>query len=663
MFTSATSASTPPGSYAITGAGLTASNYVFAQAAGNASALTITAAGTVTIVSGITATNKVYDGTNTAMLVLTNTVVLAGSAPGDVGVVTLSTNGYIATFVSSNVMTDLTVTVSGLSLTGGDASNYTFIQPVFLADITPASVTVASGLSVAPVVYGSLTGTDAAVMSSNSVVLDGVIAQDIGDVYLVTNSYSAVFTDINANSAVPVTVSGMSLGGSESTNYTLVEPSLTGEIDPATLTYVATPATQPYGSANTNFTGTVTGFEYSDTLTSATVGTPAFTSATTSASPVASYAVTGAGLTASNYIFVQASSNATALTITAGTVSIVSGLTATNKVYDATNTAALVLTNTVVLAGLTPADVGVVTLNTNGYVATFASTNATTNITVSVAGLSLIGGDFTNYVLSQPVFEADITRAPVTITSGLTVAPVVYGSLSGLDAAILSSNDVVLAGVVDVNVGYVFLDTNGYTAAFADTNANLAVPVTVSGLTLAGSEATNYSLTLPSLTGVIEPASLTYLATPASQVYGSPNTNFTGTVTGFVYSDTLSNATAGALAFTSATSATSPPGIYPIDGSGLTASNYVFQQAASNATALTITISSTPVNLSFSLLGTNQITLSWPADHLGWTLQTNAIDLSIAADWFDYPGSTSNTSETIAIDPTQTNVYFRVVDQ
>jgi hypothetical protein len=702
----------------------------------------------------------------------------------------------------------------------------------FSQTITPAPVTISSGLTVDGVVYGTLTGLDAASLSSNSVVLLGILGQDTNSVYLETNGYTAVFTDTNANPAVPVTVVGLTLSGGDYTNYTLVEPSLTGAITPAMLTYVATPASQSYGSANTSFSGTVTGFVYSDTQASATTGALLFTSATTTSSPVASYAINGSGLSASNYTFVQdagnaaaltvttatltyvatpasqsygsantsfagtvtgfvagdtqatattgalsftsattASSpvasyaingsglsapnytfvqdpgnaaaltittatltyvatpasqsygsantsfagtvtgfvagdtqasattgalsftsattvsspvgsyaiggsglsalnynfvqdagNAAALTITADTVTIVSGLTANDKVYDGTNSATLTLSNTVVLAGLAGGDAGSVTLSTNNYVATFANSNATSNITVTVTGLTLSGGDYTNYTLTQPVLIADITPAPVTISSGLTVDGVVYGTLTGLDAASLSSNSVVLLGILGQDTNSVYLETNGYTAVFTDTNANPAVPVTVVGLTLSGGDYTNYTLVEPSLTGAITPAMLTYVATPASQSYGSANTSFSGTVTGFVYSDTQASATTGALLFTSATTTSSPVGSYAIDGSGLTASNYTFVQDAGNATALTITINATPINVSFSVLN-NQITLSWPADHLGWTLQTNSMDLSNEGDWFAYPGSTTNTSESITIDPTQVNVYFRLVDQ
>ncbi len=70
--------------------------------------------------------------------------------------------------------------------------------------------------------------------------------------------------------------------------------------------------------------------------------------------------------------------------------------------------------------------------------------------------------------------------------------------------------------------------------------------------------------------------------------YGSSNNTFTGTVTGFVNGQTLATATTGTVAFTSTSGALTNVGTYAINGSGLTAANYTFQQAATNATALTI---------------------------------------------------------------------------
>jgi hypothetical protein len=90
----------------------------------------------VTISSGLTVANKTYDGTTTATI-SSNNVTLNGVLPADTGNVTLVTNGYVANFSSANVGTNIAVTVSGLTLAGSAATNYTLTQPVGLtANIT-----------------------------------------------------------------------------------------------------------------------------------------------------------------------------------------------------------------------------------------------------------------------------------------------------------------------------------------------------------------------------------------------------------------------------------------------------------------------------------------------------------------------------------------------
>ena len=87
----------------------------------------------------------------------------------------------------------------------------------------------------------------------------------------------------------------------------------------------------------------------------------------------------------------------------------------------------------------------------------------------------------------------------------------------------------------------------------------------------------------------VTPGTLTYVADAASRPSGQPNPTFTGTVTGFISGDTLAGATTGALTFTSTAPRFTPTGQYAIDGSGLIAKNYVFQQAPGNQSALTVT--------------------------------------------------------------------------
>ena len=68
----------------------------------------------LTVSSGLTANSKVYDGTTVATI-SSNNVVLAGVVGADV--VSLSTNGYAASFASAGVSNGIAVSVSGLSLT------------------------------------------------------------------------------------------------------------------------------------------------------------------------------------------------------------------------------------------------------------------------------------------------------------------------------------------------------------------------------------------------------------------------------------------------------------------------------------------------------------------------------------------------------------------
>src|SRR5204863_111129 len=110
-------------------------------------------------------------------------------------------------------------------------------------------------------------------------------------------------------------------------------------ITAATLTYTANAASRTYGAANPSLSGTVTGFVNGETQDTATTGTLMFTSPATASSSVGSHAINGSGLTANNgnYTFVQAAGNATALTITAATLTYTAN--SASRVYGAANPA------------------------------------------------------------------------------------------------------------------------------------------------------------------------------------------------------------------------------------------------------------------------------------------------------------------------------------
>jgi len=85
-------------------------------------------------ISGLTANNKVYNATNTATLA--GTAALVGVETGDAGNVTLA-GSPSSTFADALVGTAKAVTVTGYSITGTAAGNYSvYAQSVITASIT-----------------------------------------------------------------------------------------------------------------------------------------------------------------------------------------------------------------------------------------------------------------------------------------------------------------------------------------------------------------------------------------------------------------------------------------------------------------------------------------------------------------------------------------------
>ena len=175
-------------------------------------------------VSGLSATNKVYDTLLTDAL--SGTATVTGFA-GD----TLGATGGAGTFGDKNVGTAKSVTVSGVSLTGADAGNYLITQPTGLtANITPLTLTV-SGLSATNKVYDASTGANIAGLAA----LNGVLAGDSLD----TAGGTAAFMDANVRTGKTVSVTGMVLNGTDAGNYLLMQPVMHADISPANLTITA----------------------------------------------------------------------------------------------------------------------------------------------------------------------------------------------------------------------------------------------------------------------------------------------------------------------------------------------------------------------------------------------------------------------------------------
>jgi len=111
----------------------------------------------------------------------------------------------------------------------------------------------------------------------------------------------------------------------------------------------------------------------------------------------------------------------------------------------------------------------------------------------------------------------------------------------------------------------------------------------------------NYTVAYTGNSLGITPATLTYTANAASRLYGAADPAFSGSVTGFVLSDNLANATGGTASFSTSASGASNVGSYAITGSGLTANkgNYIFVQAPGNSSAFTITPATLTVTVDY----------------------------------------------------------------
>jgi fibronectin-binding autotransporter adhesin len=84
---------------------------------------------------------------------------------------------------------------------------------------------------------------------------------------------------------------------------------------------------------------------------------------------------------------------------------------------------------------------------------------------------------------------------------------------------------------------------------------------------------------------------------------------------------------------------------------------------ASNGTlGVIVTVNATPTNIVTQVSG-NQLTLSWPADHIGWTLQaqTNAPGVGLGTNWVNVAGSSVTNLVVLPIAPNNGSVFFRMI--
>ena len=85
---------------------------------------------------------------------------------------------------------------------------------------------------------------------------------------------------------------------------------------------------------------------------------------------------------------------------------------------------------------------------------------------------------------------------------------------------------------------------------------------------------------------------------------------------------------------------------------------------SSGGLLLSLPLSTTRTNITTTVTtsgGVTTLDLAWPSDHQGWVLETNNVGLNVSDAWGVVSGSEYTTGESFTVDPTQTNVFFRLV--
>ncbi|GAA0652491.1 YDG domain-containing protein [Brevundimonas lenta] len=406
-----------------------------------------------------------------------------------------------------------------------------FYQYNAAAGAAPAAAGDGLLYSIAPSVSftpGTVTrpydGTTVAILNETNTTVTGLINNDD---FLLDGQYATK----NAGTGISVTATNFRAthNGIPVFGYLVPTPSVTvntGVITRALLT--ASIVGNPTKTYNASTTATLTAANYSlagvaagETITINGAATVAYNSPNAGARTVNATFTTpnftlGAGVDLNNYVL---PTTATGAGLINQAPLQLTNLTANSRVYDGTTVATLNTANTG-LFGIVTGDT--VTLNSAGAVGIFATRNVGTGIAVTASGFTLAGASAANYTLvSPPGLSANITPATLNVLNllfndkvydGTTIATPVPGS------ATVSGR---IAGDA------VTISTAGASINFVDRNVGQNIPITVSGLSLAGADAGNYVIGLPpaSLTGNILPAPL------FAAIIGNPTKVYDATTT------------------------------------------------------------------------------------------------------------------------------------
>ncbi|MEO5939678.1 MAG: MBG domain-containing protein, partial [Candidatus Limnocylindrales bacterium] len=534
--------------------------------------------------------------------------------PGENSAVLGGTLSFATAATSASPVGTYPVTASGLT-----SANYAFTYVAANLTVTQASLTITA--DPASRAYGAANPTFTASYG-------GFVNGDDPTDLTTPPVLGTTATPSSAVGSYPITVSGAT-----ATNYAITSVSGTLTVGTASLTVTADPASRSYGSANSTFTASISGYQGTDSIADLG-GTLTCTSGATAASSVGSYPITCSGLTSVNYAI-----NYVAGSLTVGPVTLTVTPDPQSRAYGTANpalTASLtgfVNGDSVAVVGgsascSTPAtpfsSAGAYTitctlgsLSATNYV--FDTTGSGT-LTISQAALTIAVDPATKvYGDPNPAFTvtptglqngdtlAGLTGSLVFATaadaaSGVGSYPVTASGLSSPNYAITwtaGSLSVTKATVTVTPVNAVVPVGSSIPTSFAtditgfvngDGPSDLTGAASCSTDAVAGDPAGAYTITCtvgtlasPNYDIVIGgtaiftigPVTLHVTVDDATKAYGDLNPIFTVSYVGFVNGDTPA-VLGGSLVFSTAATTLSPAGTYPVSASGQTSGSYTF---------------------------------------------------------------------------------------
>ena len=528
---------------------------------------------TVTVTA--TANNKSFDGTTAATI---NVSATTGVITPDI--VTVSGGG---TFASSAIGTGISVTPS-LVLGGADAANYVLTEPIGLTAniVTPPTTLAAGDLAII------------AVNSANPDKFSFVLLKDISAgtaINFTDNGFTTTTTGTTSEGVLTFTAptaltfgtvltwtNGMSITG---TGWSSSAPSnfaLNGSGDQL-YAFQGTPTAAAWGT-QTGIT-VLYGVNYGAALiTTGSASASTTYQPSTSILPTTAFLNLGTSTNANGY-FSNTGSSSTSVGVCGTPATILASIVTPSKWLGTSATAATFPTYTFTTPCPTPVITGTATtasfsttygtastaqtfavtgsnltanitatappgfeVSTNGTTwgptATFTQASGSVNGTLSIrlSASAVVGGSYDNQVITLTTTGAttiNITTFSVTVTpktisiSGILVNNKVQNI--GDFTATLSGTPV-LTGVLTTDTANVTLGGTAV-ASFTQDTYGTNIPVVVTGYSISGSAAANYSLVQPSVTGTI-----TLVASPVitsnltfSSAYGTVASTYAITAT------------------------------------------------------------------------------------------------------------------------------------